>query len=215
MGVPVGKLICASNDNKVLFDFFETGVYDKNREFILTTSPSMDILISSNLERLIYKIAGEDAKATADMMAALAKDGKYSITDAMKEQMKDFIGGWASEEKTASEIKRVYEKTGYVMDTHTAVASAVYHDYKEKTGDQTKTVIASTASPYKFATSVMTAIDSKYEGMDDFALIDELSKTSGTTIPKAVEEIRTAPVLHDTVCETADMQKTVEEILGL
>ena len=215
MGVPVGKLICASNDNKVLFDFFETGVYDKNREFILTTSPSMDILISSNLERLIYKIAGKDAKATADMMAALAKDGKYSITDAMKEQMKDFIGGWASEEKTASEIKRVYEKTGYVMDTHTAVASAVYHDYKEKTGDQTKTVIASTASPYKFATSVMTAIDSKYEGMDDFALIDELSKTSGTTIPKAVEEIRTAPVLHDTVCETADMQKTVEEILGL
>lgn len=106
-------------------------------------------------------------------------------------------------------------KTGYVMDTHTAVASAVYHDYKEKTGDQTKTVIASTASPYKFATSVMTAIDNKYEGMDDFALIDELSKTSGTTIPKAVEEIRTAPVLHDTVCETADMQKTVEEILGL
>ena len=215
MGVPVGKLICASNDNKVLYDFFETGVYDKNREFILTTSPSMDILISSNLERLIYKIAGEDAKATADMMAALAKDGKYSITDAMKEQMKDFIGGWASEEKTASEIKRVYEKTGYVMDTHTAVASAVYHDYKEKTGDQTKTVIASTASTYKFATSVMTAIDNKYEGMDDFALIDELSKTSGTTIPKAVEEIRTAPVLHDTVCETADMQKTVEEILGL
>ena len=215
MGVPVGKLICASNDNKVLYDFFETGVYDKNREFILTTSPSMDILISSNLERLIYKIAGEDAKATADMMAALAKDGKYSITEAMKEQMKDFIGGWASEEKTASEIKRVYDKTGYVMDTHTAVASAVYHDYKEKTGDQTKTVIASTASPYKFATSVMTAIDNKYEGMDDFALIDELSKTSGTTIPKAVEEIRTAPVLHDTVCETADMQKTVEEILGL
>ena len=132
MGVPVGKLICASNDNKVLYDFFETGVYDKNREFILTTSPSMDILISSNLERLIYKIAGEDAKATADMMAALAKDGKYSITDAMKEQMKDFIGGWASEEKTASEIKRVYEKTGYVMDTHTAVASAVYHDIQRK-----------------------------------------------------------------------------------
>ena len=215
MGIPIGKFVCASNKNKVLFDFFETGKYDRNREFYVTTSPSMDILISSNLERLIYKIAGEDAKATADMMAALAKDGKYSITEAMKEQMKDFIGGWASEEKTASEIKRVYEKTGYVMDTHTAVASAVYHDYKEKTGDQTKTVIASTASPYKFATSVMTAIDNKYEGMDDFALIDELSKTSGTTIPKAVEEIRTAPVLHDTVCETADMQKTVEEILGL
>lgn len=215
MGIPVGKLICASNDNKVLFDFFETGVYDRNRDFILTTSPSMDILISSNLERLIFKVAGEDAKATADMMAALSSAGKYTITDDMKAQMKDFIGGWASEDKTAAEIKRVYEDTGYVMDTHTAVASAVYHDYKEKTQDATKTVIASTASPYKFATSVMTAIDKKYEGMDDFALIDELSKTSGTKIPNAVEEIRSAAVLHDTVCETADMQKTVENILGL
>ncbi len=215
MGIPVGKLICASNDNKVLFDFFETGVYDKNRDFILTTSPSMDILISSNLERLIFKIAGEDAKATADMMAALASAGKYTITEEMKTQMKDFVGGWASEEKTAQEIKRVYEKTGYVMDTHTAVASAVYQDYKANTGDETKTVIASTASPYKFATSVMGAIDEKYQSMDDFALIDELSKTSGVSIPNAVEEIRTAPVLHDTVCETEDMQKTVETILGL
>lgn len=215
MGVPVGKLICASNDNKVLFDFFETGVYDKNRDFILTTSPSMDILISSNLERLIFKIAGEDAQLTADMMTALATAGKYTITDEMKAQMKDFVGGWASEDKTAAEIKRVYEKTGYVMDTHTAVASAVYHDYREKTGDDTRTVIASTASPYKFATSVMGAIDDKYQKMDDFALIDELSKKSGTKIPKAVEEIRSAPVLHNTVCETEDMQKTVENILGL
>lgn len=215
MGIPVGKLICASNDNKVLFDFFETGVYDKNRDFILTTSPSMDILISSNLERLIYKIAGEDAKATADFMAALSKDGKYTITASMKEQMKDFVGGWADEAKTAAEIKRVYEDTGYVMDTHTAVASAVCHDYQTKSGDTTKTIIASTASPYKFATSVMTAIDEKYKGMADFDLIDELSKVSGTKIPKAVEEIRTAPVLHDTVCETEDMQKTVEKILGL
>ena len=109
----------------------------------------------------------------------------------------------------------MYDATGYVMDTHTAVASAVYKEYKDRTGDETKTVIASTASPYKFATSVMTAIDAKYEGMDDFALIDELSKVSGVSIPQAVEEIRSAPVLHDTVCETADMQKTVETILGL
>ena len=128
MGVPVGKLICASNENKVLFDFFETGVYDRNRDFILTTSPSMDILISSNLERLIFKIAGEDAAATAAMMDALSSTGKYSLTDDMKAQLRDFVGGWASEEECAAEIKRVYEKTGYVMDTHTAVASAVYHD---------------------------------------------------------------------------------------
>lgn len=215
MGVPVAKLICASNDNKVLFDFFETGVYDRNREFILTSSPSMDILISSNLERLIFKIAGEDAAATADMMSALASQGKYVITDEMRAQMDGFIGGWAGEDRAAAEIRNVFEKTGYVMDTHTAVASAVYHDYRERTKDTAKTVIASTASPYKFATSVMGAIDEKYQAMDDFALIDELCKTSGIKIPKAVEEIRNAPVLHDTVCETEDMQKTVEKILGL
>ncbi|MDE6568589.1 MAG: threonine synthase [Lachnospiraceae bacterium] len=215
MGVPVAKLICASNENKVLYDFFETGIYDKNREFILTSSPSMDILISSNLERLIYQIAGKDAEATADMMKALTTAGKYSITDEMKAQMQDFIGSWADEQQTAAEIRRMYETAGYVMDTHTAGASAVYHEYRMRTGDETKTVIASTASPYKFATSVMGAIDEKYQGMEDFALIDELCKTSGVTIPKAVEEIRTAPILHDTVCETEDMQKTVEGILGL
>lgn len=215
MGVPVAKLICASNENKVLYDFFETGVYDKNREFILTSSPSMDILISSNLERLIYQIAGRNAETTADMMKALVTAGKYSITDEMKAQMQDFVGGWADEQQTATEIRRMYETAGYVMDTHTAVASAVYHNYRTQIGDATKTVIASTASPYKFATSVMGAIDEKYQGMEDFALIDELCKTSGVTVPKAVEEIRTAPVLHDTVCETEDMQKTVEEILGL
>lgn len=215
MGVPVGKLICASNENKVLYDFFETGVYDRNREFILTSSPSMDILISSNLERLIFRIAGDDAKKTADMMDALKTTGKYTITDDMKAKLADFTGGWASEKDTAKEIKRVYDETGYVMDTHTAVASSVYHTYKENTNDDTKTIIASTASPYKFGTSVMSAIDKKYEGMDDFALIDELCKTSGVKIPNAVEEIRTAPVLHDTVCDTEDMQKTVEKILGL
>ena len=215
MGVPIGKLICASNDNKVLYDFLETGVYDRNRDFILTMSPSMDILISSNLERLIYKIAGENADETAKMMASLAEEGKYSITEEMKEKLEDFIGGWASEEKTAREIRRVYEETGYVLDTHTAVASAVYREYREKTGDSTKTVIASTASPYKFASSVMAAIGRQYRDMEDFALIDELSSVSGTQIPKAVEELRDAPVLHDTVCETADMQKTVEKILGL
>ncbi len=215
MGVPIAKLICASNENKVLFDFFETGTYDKNREFILTSSPSMDILISSNLERLIYQIAGKDAEVTADLMQALVKTGKYTVTDAMKAQLQDFIGGWANEQQTAGEIRRMYEKTGYVMDTHTAVASAVCQEVRARTGDLTKTVIASTASPYKFATSVMGAIDDKYQSMDDFALIDALCETSGIAIPKAVEEIRSAPVLHDTVCETEDMQKTVEGILGL
>ena len=215
MGVPIAKLICASNDNKVLFDFFQTGVYDRNREFVLTTSPSMDILISSNLERLIYRIAGNNAAKNAELMASLKSEGKYKITDDMKAQLADFYGNYATEAEDAATIKKIYEDCGYVIDTHTSVAATVYDKYRKETGDTTKTVIASTASPYKFATSVMTAIDAKYEGMDDFALIDELSKVSGVSIPQAVEEIRSAPVLHDTVCETADMQKTVETILGL
>lgn len=215
MGIPVGRLICASNDNKVLFDFFETGAYDRNRDFILTTSPSMDILISSNLERLIYKIAGEDADKTKALMDSLATKGRYEVTADMKAQMSDFVGGWANEEETALEIKRLYDATGYVMDTHTAVASAVYQKYKKNTADATKTVIASTASPYKFAGSVMSAIDKKYEQMEDFALIDELSKVAKTKVPQAVEEIRSAPVLHDIVCDKSKMQETVEKILGL
>lgn len=215
MGIPVGKLICASNDNKVLFDFFETGAYDRNRDFILTTSPSMDILISSNLERLIYKIAGEDADKTKALMDSLAEKGRYEVTEAMKAQLGDFVGGWASEKETADEIKRLYNLTGYVMDTHTAVASAVYQKYKENTKDTTKTVVVSTASPYKFANSVMSAIDKKYEGMEDFALIDELSRTASTDVPQAVEEIRSAPILHDIVCDKSGMQATVEKILGI
>ncbi|MCR5586494.1 MAG: threonine synthase [Lachnospiraceae bacterium] len=215
LGVPVNKLICASNENKVLFDFFETGIYDRMRDFILTTSPSMDILISSNLERLIYLLTGEDSSVTADMMNSLKANGKYELKPEMKAGLADFIGGWSNEERVAKEIHDVYENEKYVMDTHTAVASAVYHDYKAKTGDDTVTVIASTASPYKFATAVMGAIDPKYVGVDDFKLIDELNKVAGITIPKAVDGLLEAPVLHNTVCETADMQKTVEGILGL
>lgn len=215
MGIPIAKLICASNDNKVLYDFFETGIYDRNREFILTTSPSMDILISSNLERLIYKIAGEDAKKNADLMKQLQTEGKYGITDEMKEKLEGFAGGFATEEEVAGEIHAMYEKTGYVLDTHTAVASCVYRNYKKDTGDERRTVIASTASPYKFTRSVMNAIDQKYNAMEDFELVDELSKISGTKVPNAIEEIRTAPVLHDTVVEVSGMRDIVKKFLNI
>ena len=216
MGIPIGKFVCASNKNKVLFDFFETGKYDRNREFYVTTSPSMDILISSNLERMIYRIAGNDAKQCAKFMAALTKDGEYVITDAMKAELSEFFGAFGSEEETAVKIKEVYDKEGYVMDTHTAVAAVAYDKYKAATGDdKTPTVIASTASPYKFTRSVMDAIDSAYDAEDDFELVDELNKVSKTAIPKAIEEIRTAPVLHDTVCETAAMEDEVKKILGI
>ncbi len=215
MGLPIDKLICASNDNKVLYDFFETGSYDKNREFILTTSPSMDILISSNLERLIYKIAGCDAAKNKELMTALSTSGKYEITDEMKAELKDFYGNYATEAETAEVIKSIYENTGYIIDTHTAVAAKVYKKYKEATGDTTKSVIASTASPFKFTRSVMNAIDSKYDAMGDFELVDELSKIGNVDVPRAIEEIRTAPVLHDTVCEVNEMTNEVKKFLGL
>ena len=215
MGLPINKLICASNENKVLYDFFTTGEYDRNREFVLTTSPSMDILISSNLERLIYRIAGNSAKKNSELMESLKNTGKYEITPEMKAQLSDFYGNYATEAEDAATIKKLYEDTGYVIDTHTAVAATVYEKYKKETGDDTVTVIASTASPYKFTRSVMDAIDSKYDSMTHFELVDELCKISNVAVPQAIEDIRTAPVLHDTVCETEDMQKTVEKILGL
>ena len=215
MGLPIKKLICASNDNKVLYDFFETGVYDRNREFVLTTSPSMDILISSNLERLIYRIAGNDAEKNAALMAALSGQGKYEITAEMKEKLADFYGNYATEKETAETIKELYEETGYVIDTHTAVAATVYNKYKAQTKDEAKTVIASTASPFKFTRSVMEAIDEKYAAMDDFALVDELSRLANVKVPNAIEEIRTAPVLHDRVCDKEEMKAVVKEFLHM
>lgn len=215
MGVPVGKLICASNENKVLFDFFETGVYDKNRDFILTTSPSMDILISSNLERLIYRIAGNDAEKNKALMQALNGKGAYTITDDMKKQLADFYGNYASEAETAATIKRVYESDQYIMDTHTAVAASVYDKYVKETGDTTPTVIASTASPYKFTRSVMNAIDSAYDKQSDFELVDELNKLSGVKVPQAIEDIRQAEVRHDIVCDKEDMLAEVKKFLNI
>ena len=215
MGIPIGRLICASNENRVLFDFFETGIYNRNRDFILTTSPSMDILISSNLERLIYRMAGDDAKTNQELMRALSEQGSYEITSEMRNRMQDFIGGYATQGDTAKEIARLYQETGYVLDTHTAVASCVCCRYQEQSKDDTKALIASTASPYKFARSVMEAIDEKYSGMDDFALIDELSRLSGTAIPNAIEEIRNAPVLHDKVIEKDAMEEAVKAFLGI
>ena len=215
MGLPVHKLICASNENKVLYDFFTTGTYDRNREFMLTSSPSMDILVSSNLERLIYRIAGDDPDKNRELMNELKQDGKYTITEEMKAQLADFYGNYASEEETAGTIHDLYDKTGYVIDTHTAVASCVYKKYLKDTGDTSVSVIASTASPYKFTRSVMKAIDEKYNDMSDFDLVDRLSEISGTPVPRAIEEIRTAPVLHDHVCDKTEMKQTVMDFLGI
>ena len=215
MGIPIAKLICASNENKVLYDFFQTGTYDRNREFVLTTSPSMDILISSNLERLIYKISGEDARKDTDLMTELKTKGSYAITGEMKANLADFAAGYATEEQVAKTIHDIYEDTGYVMDTHTAVAATVYKAYREDSKDDRKTVIASTASPYKFAGSVMSAINPKYKGQDDFKLIEELQKVSGTELPNAIKEIMNAEIRHNTECDVDQMEQTVKNILGV
>lgn len=215
MGIPIARFICASNENKVLYDFFRTGCYDRNRDFRLTNSPSMDILISSNLERLIYKIAGNNAEKNRNFMEQLGAEGKYEITEEMKEKLREFYGNYANEEGTAQTIRQVYEETGYVLDTHTAVGKAVYEKYKKETQDNTKTVIASTASPFKFTRSVMTAIDKKYEDMEDFQLVDELSELAKIPVPQAIEEIRTAEIRHNTTAQVSQMAETVMEILGI
>ncbi len=219
MGLPVGKLVCASNENRVLYDFFGSGVYDKNREFVLTTSPSMDILISSNLERLIYHIAGDDDKQTAEFMRLLSEEGKYEITPEMQKRLSDFYGGYANENATAEEISRVYHASGYVIDTHTAVASAVSYKYREGSSAKSPMVIASTASPYKFTRYVLEALSrtediGRLNDKSDLELTKKLEAISGVEIPKAVRELFDAPVLHDRVCDVDKMPDEVMEFLS-
>ena len=215
MGLPIKKLICASNENKVLFDFINTGTYDKARDFVITMSPSMDILISSNLERLLYSISGQDSRKIKKLMEELSENGKYEIDDSMKNELKDFFGGYATEEDTVKAISEVYKTTNYVIDTHTAVSYAVYQKYLEETNDSTKTVIVSTASPYKFTPDVMKSIDKKYTGLNDFELIKELSKITNGDIPAGIKDLEKRPVIHKTVCGKNEMKMQIEKILNI
>lgn len=194
MGLPVNHFVCASNDNKVLYDFFHTGIYNKNREFHVTVSPSMDILISSNLERLLWHMGGEEK--TRQWMQNLQSKGEYKaeITE------KAITGEYATKEETFEAIRSLYQDTGYVMDTHTAVAYAAYQKYKKETGDNTPMVIVSTASPYKFTKDVMIAIDEKNAQEDAFALMDTLQEISGVKIPDSILGIQNRTVLHKNVC---------------
>ena len=188
MGLPIETLYCASNENKVLFDFFQSGTYDRKREFILTSSPSMDILISSNLERLIYRITGENAAQTKAFMDALSNNGEYTITKEMMEKLSCFVGGYASEAETAANIKKVFDKAGYIMDTHTSVASCVYYDKAKDAG--LKTVIASTANPFKFPHAVLTALGGKTQGADEFEIAQKLEEISGCEMPNQLAGLR-------------------------
>ncbi len=214
MGLPVGKLICASNRNKVLFDFFRTGVYDRNREFYLTGSPSMDILVSSNLERLIYHISGEDCDKTADLMHSLSSEGKYVIDDGMRSRLDLFASGYADDGEAMSAIRDLYENTGYVIDPHTAVASFVAGQYRGETGDLTPNIIVSTASPFKFGSTVLKALGKPVDA-DDMELADRLSVLANVPVPYAVESLRHAEVRHTTVCSSSGMADEVLRFLGL
>ena len=212
MGIPVNKFICASNKNKVLTDFINTGIYDINREFHVTNSPSMDILISSNLERLLYHISGNNSEIITDLMDKLETDKKYELPLFMKENLKDFVGGFTTEEETLETIKEVYKKDGYLMDTHTAVAYKVYEDYKKETNDQTKTIIASTASPYKFTTSVIEAIEVPAEG-NEFELLKQLNEATKVSIPKGLKDLDKKEIKHTTVIEKTDIKNEIKNIL--
>ncbi|MCR5590224.1 MAG: threonine synthase [Lachnospiraceae bacterium] len=213
IGVPIGKLVCASNENKVLFDFFKSGTYDRNRDFILTTSPSMDILISSNLERLIYHSVGDDADKNAKLMKELAEKGVYSVDESSRKFMDDFVGIYATEDQVKETIRNIYEDCGYVIDTHTAVAA--FADKENKKNDRGVSVVVSTASPYKFVGSVLNAIAPDRVGDDDFDMADRLCELSGVPIPPAVTSIRNAKVLHDSVCSPSEMEKTVTSWLAI
>lgn len=207
MGLPVGHFVCASNDNKVLYDFFRTGTYDRNRQFHVTVSPSMDILISSNLERLLCHMAGQDV--TKADMTKLNQEGKYSVEITEKK----ISGAFATEAETYGAIKDFFEETGYIMDTHTAVAYAAYQKYKEESKDPRPMVIVSTASPYKFTKDVMMALDKKYAKEDAFELMQVLEKISGVSIPEPIRGIEDRSVLHKNVCDRDKIKEFVKGYL--
>lgn len=216
MGLPIKHLICASNENNVLYDFFNTGIYDKKRDFIITMSPSMDILVSSNLERLLYYIHDEDSDMVNELMTQLSLKGAYVINKQAKEKLSDFYGYYASEADTSEAIREMYKSDGYIIDTHTAVALSAYGKHRNQKCDfDTKTVILSTASPYKFAPEVMKSIDPKYSELNSFHLIKKMSRLMKAEIPGGIRDLNNKPVIHNTVCSKDEMKEQVVTILKL
>lgn len=218
MSLPIKKLICASNANNVLADFINTGIYDRNRNFYTTISPSMDILISSNLERLLYYLSGNNTAQITRWMHDLKSGGRYEIDEAMKKRIRNsFYGGSASETETMATIKKTFESTGQALDPHTAVGVTVYERYRSETGDETPTLFAATASPFKFNASVIEAISGKeaVSGLDEFQLLERLQKLTGMEIPPSLAGLKEKPVRHQTVCAKEEMKPVVENLLKL
>ncbi|MBQ7187270.1 MAG: threonine synthase [Ruminococcus sp.] len=215
MGIPVNKLICASNANNVLTDFINTGVYDRNRQFYTTISPSMDILISSNLERLLYHLCGENDATIRDWFGKLASEGRYEVSEDVKKTLsEEFYAGCCNDDQTKACIKGIYDKYSYTCDTHTAVAVKVYQDYKAATGDDTVTVIASTASPYKFSGSVLSALGAD-TAADEFALVDRLAEASKLPVPASLAALKNKKVRFSETVDKAEMKDYVFRTLGI
>jgi len=214
MGLPVNKLICASNENKVLADFFNTGIYDKRRELVMTISPSMDILISSNLERLLWSISEGENELVKELMNSLGEKGLYQINSTMKKKLKYFYGGFVTQEESRQSIKEVFEEAKYLIDPHTAVGYAEYKRYTKETQDKTKTVIVATASPFKFTKSVMESINSRYKEFDDFELIEKMADLARASIPPGIKDIGKRPIRHKMVCGKKEMRAKIAEILS-
>ena len=216
MGVPIGKLVCASNANNVLTDFLTSGTYDKNRPFYCTTSPSMDILISSNLERLLFLLSGQDAEQTKKWMTELSETGKYTVGEKMQKRLKElFAAGYCDDENTKRTIRKIFDEYHYLCDTHTAVALNVYATYKTKTGDATPTVIASTANPYKFSASVLKALEDNIKSKDEFSMVEELHELSGAPVPPQLASLKGKTPRFTKVAKKEDMAKVVFEMLGI
>ena len=216
MGIPVKTLVCASNANNVLTDFLTTGTYDKNRDFYCTTSPSMDILISSNLERLLFHLCGENDAQIREWMSELAEKGKYTVTDDVENKIKElFAAGCCDDIETKATIGKVFAEKKYLCDTHTAVAVKVYDDYKAKTGDVTPTVIASTANPYKFSASVLSAITDSIKADNEFDMVEELFEKSGEPVPSQLATLKGKTPRFTGVCKKEDMKQVVFDMLGI
>lgn len=213
MGLPIGKLICASNENNVLADFFNTGAYDKRRELILTESPSMDILISSNLERLLFESTNRNGAKISELMNNLTTDGVYKISEESKSFLEDFYGNYANTDEVYDAIKEVFENDGYLMDTHTAVAYVVLNKYREETGDNSEYLLASTASPYKFPRSICKALKMQCEDKSDFEILDILKEYTEKEIPNNLKCLNIKPVLHQEVCNKDMMQESLQNFL--
>ena len=216
MGVPVNKLICASNINNVLTDFINTGIYDRNRDFHTTVSPSMDILISSNLERLLYLLTDRNDALISDWFGKLASEGRYEVNDDVKAKLREeFCAGFCDDAQTKAAIHELFEKYSYTCDTHTAVAVKVYNDYKAATGDNTRTIIASTASPYKFSSAVLEALEGGVSDIDEYAKVDRIAEISKTPVPSALAELKTKPERFSDVISKEEQKQYVLKTLGI